>query len=169
MVKQYHDPSLRLNWHITFEQYFTNWWLCWWKIGIEIKMPSFGCKVLFCYVLTEKWQHRWIRTSRNFGLFGARTGLLHFVTIREDAFGEDYVLKFCGRTYSEVWQGKPRVTWHQIKPIYIWYLKLVVKHLHCINCLNSWPTNWITFWNQKLCSGTVFLNKNDETKNFPGL
>ena len=27
----------------------------------------------------------------------------------EDAFGEDYVLKFCGGTYSEVWQGKPRV------------------------------------------------------------
>ena len=32
-----------------------------------------------------------------------------FVTVREDAFGEDYVLKFCGGTYSEVWQGKPRV------------------------------------------------------------
>ena len=25
-----------------------------------------------------------------------------FVTVSEDAFGEDYELKFCGRTYSEV-------------------------------------------------------------------
>ena len=25
-----------------------------------------------------------------------------FVTVREDAFGEDYLLKFCGITYSEV-------------------------------------------------------------------
>ena len=32
-----------------------------------------------------------------------------FVTVGEDAFGEDYVLKFCGETYSGVWQGKPRV------------------------------------------------------------
>ena len=32
-----------------------------------------------------------------------------FVTVREDAFGEDYVLKFLVGTYSEVWQGKPRV------------------------------------------------------------
>ena len=32
-----------------------------------------------------------------------------FVTVGEDAFGEGYVLKFCGGTYSGVWQGKPRV------------------------------------------------------------
>ena len=32
-----------------------------------------------------------------------------FVTVGEDAFEEDYVLKFCGGTYSGVWQGKPRV------------------------------------------------------------
>ena len=32
-----------------------------------------------------------------------------FVAVREAAFGEDYVLEFCGETYSEVWQGQPRV------------------------------------------------------------
>ena len=32
-----------------------------------------------------------------------------FVTVGEDAFEEDYVLKFCGGTYSGVWQGKSRV------------------------------------------------------------
>ena len=26
--------------------------------------------------------------------------------------------------------------WRQIKPIYIWYLELVVKRFRCINCLN---------------------------------
>ena len=29
--------------------------------------------------------------------------------MQEAAFGEDYVLQFCGGKYSEVWQGKPRV------------------------------------------------------------
>ena len=32
-----------------------------------------------------------------------------FVTVGEDAFGEDYVLKFCGGTYLGLLQGKPRV------------------------------------------------------------
>ena len=32
-----------------------------------------------------------------------------FLTVGEDTFGEDYVLKFCGGTYSVVWQGKPKV------------------------------------------------------------
>ena len=32
-----------------------------------------------------------------------------FVIVREDAFEEDCVIKFCRGTYSEVWQGKPRV------------------------------------------------------------
>ena len=32
-----------------------------------------------------------------------------FETVEEDAFGENYLLKFCGGTYSEVGQGKPRV------------------------------------------------------------
>ena len=31
-----------------------------------------------------------------------------FVTVKEDAFEEDYVLKFCGGTYSEMRQRKPR-------------------------------------------------------------
>ena len=33
-----------------------------------------------------------------------------FVTVAEDAFGEDYVLRFSRGTYSGMWQGKPRVT-----------------------------------------------------------
>ena len=28
--------------------------------------------------------------------------------------------------------------WHQIKPIYMWYLDLVVKRFRQINCLNPW-------------------------------
>ena len=32
-----------------------------------------------------------------------------FVTVREDVFGEHYVLQFCGRAYSDVSQGKPKV------------------------------------------------------------
>ena len=31
------------------------------------------------------------------------------VTVREDAFEEGYVFKFCSGTYSEVLQGKPSV------------------------------------------------------------
>ena len=30
-----------------------------------------------------------------------------FLTVGEDAFGEEYVLKLCGGMYSGVWQGKP--------------------------------------------------------------
>ena len=30
-------------------------------------------------------------------------------SVQEAAFGEGYVSEFCGETYSEVWQGKPRV------------------------------------------------------------
>ena len=29
-------------------------------------------------------------------------------SVQEAAFGEGYVSEFCGETYSEVWQGKPR-------------------------------------------------------------
>ena len=54
----------------------------------------------------------------------------------------------------------------QIKPICWWYIDLVVKHLHCVNCLNTWATNCTTFWNQKLLYRTVFLHKNEETKEF---
>ena len=32
-----------------------------------------------------------------------------FVTVGQDAFGEDYALKLCGVMYSEVRQGKPGV------------------------------------------------------------
>ena len=32
-----------------------------------------------------------------------------FVTVKEDAFGQHYVLKFCGGTYSEVRQRKSTV------------------------------------------------------------
>ena len=39
-----------------------------------------------------------------------------FATVGKDAFGEDYVPKFYGGTYSGMWQGKPR---RQIKSVYI--------------------------------------------------
>ena len=66
------------------------------------------------------------------------------VTVREDAFEEGYVFKFCGGTYSEVLQGKPSVEVGQTKPIYMWYLSLVVKRLCCINCLNAEATTCAT-------------------------
>ena len=87
-----------------------------------------------------------------------------FVIVRENAFGEDKVLEFCGRMYSEVWQGKLRVGVASYKPVYMSYLNLVVKRLRWINCLNPWANNCTTFWNQKLCRGTVFLHKNDNMK-----
>ena len=68
----------------------------------------------------------------------------------------------CARENRE-WQ------WYQIKSIYSLHLDLVVKQLCYISCLNAWATNCATFRNQKLCCGTVFLQKNDETKNSSGL
>ena len=51
-----------------------------------------------------------------------------------------------------------------------WQLKnSILMKKHYINCLNAWATNCTTFRNQKLCCVTVFLHKNDETKNSPGL
>ena len=63
----------------------------------------------------------------------------------------------CARENRE-WQ------WYQIKSIYRLHLDLVVKQLYYISCLNC-----ATFRNQKLGCGTVFLHKNDETKNSSGL
>ena len=62
-----------------------------------------------------------------------------FVTVGEDAFGEDYVLKFCGGTYSGVLQGKLRVAVasDQVNLYMITRVCLRVKPLHCINCLNN--------------------------------
>ena len=68
-----------------------------------------------------------------------------FVTVRESAFGEDRVLESCGETYSEVCLGKLRVAVGSEKPVYMWYLNLVVKRLRGINCLNPWANNCVTF------------------------
>ena len=58
---------------------------------------------------------------------------------------------------------------YQIKSIYRLHLDLVFKQLYYISCLNACATNCTTFRNQKLCCGTVFLNKNHETENSSGL
>ena len=63
----------------------------------------------------------------------------------------------CDRENRE-WQ------WYQIKSIYRLHLDLVVKQLYYISSLN-----YVTFRNQKLGCGTVFLHKNDETKDPSGL
>ena len=68
-----------------------------------------------------------------------------FVTVRENVFGEDEVLEFCGETYSEVCKGKLRVVVTSEKPVYMWYQNLIVKRLRCINCLNPWTNNCATF------------------------
>ena len=80
-----------------------------------------------------------------------------FVTVRENAFGEEKVLEFCGGTYSEVRQGKLRVVVASKKPVYVCYLNLVVKHLHFLIVPHS-----------ESC-GIVFLPKYDKTKNSSGL
>ena len=59
--------------------------------------------------------------------------------------------------------------WRQVKSIYRLYLDLVDEQICYNNCSNAWATNCATFKNQKLCYGTVFLHKNDETKNSSGL
>ena len=59
--------------------------------------------------------------------------------------------------------------WYQIKSICKLHLDLVVKQLYYIICLNACATNCATFRNQKLCFGTAFLHKNDETDNSSGL
>ena len=59
--------------------------------------------------------------------------------------------------------------WYQIKSIYRLNLDLVVKQLYYISCVNSCATSCATFRNQKLCCGTVFLHKKDETNNSSGL
>ena len=68
----------------------------------------------------------------------------------------------CDRENQEWW-------WCQIKSIYRLHLDLVVRQLCYISCLNASATNCATSRNQNLCCGTVFLHKNDETKNSSGL
>ena len=68
-----------------------------------------------------------------------------FVIVREVAFGEDYVLEFCGETYSEMLQENRGWQCRQIRIIYRWYLGLIVKSLCCITCLNAWATNCASF------------------------
>ena len=70
---------------------------------------------------------------RIFSLLHGRLGLFHFVTLREAAFGEDYMPEFCGGKYSQVTPGKRRVAVASDQPIYRCYLDLVVKRLHFLN------------------------------------
>ena len=87
------------------------------------------------------------------------------MVVGEVVFGEDNVLEFCGGTYSEVDRENREWRWCQTKSVYRLHLDLVVKQLCYISCLNAFATNCATFRNQKLCCDTVFLHKNDETKN----
>ena len=64
-------------------------------------------------------------------------------------------LNFVGERTRKCDKENRELQWRQIKAIYRLYLDLVVKQL----CYND------TFRKQKLCCGTVFLHKNDETKN----
>ena len=60
-----------------------------------------------------------------------------FLTVGEDAFGEEYVLKLCGGMYSGVWQGKPSGGGIRSSQFIYDSQSLLVKHLRCINCLNA--------------------------------
>ena len=63
-----------------------------------------------------------------------------FVTVREDAFEEGYVFKFCRGTYSEVLGEKLRMEVASDQTNLNVMLRFVVKRLHCTDCLNSWAT-----------------------------
>ena len=71
-----------------------------------------------------------------------------FVTVKEDALGQ---LEICGGTYSEVWQGKPRVamTSDQTSLDVVPRLGSWVSSLHLL--FKSLATNCTTFWSLKLC------------------
>ena len=72
--------------------------------------------------------------------------------VREAIFGEDYVLEFCGATYSEVRWGKPKVA--------------VVSDQVFTGC------NSATMPLSEIKSYVVVMSfyiKNDETKNSSGL
>ena len=82
-------------------------------------------------------------------------------------------LNFVGEHAQKCDQENREWWWRQIKSIYRLYPDLVVNSMllkkHYTNCLSAWATNCATFRNQKFCCGTVFLHKNDETKNSSGL
>ena len=78
-------------------------------------------------------------------------------------------LNFVGERTQKCDRENREWRWRQIMSVSRLYLDLAVKQLYYLNCLNAWATNYATFRNQNLCCGTVFLHKNDETKNFPGL
>ena len=132
-----------------------------------IKDSSFGCKMILWCVLMEKCQFWGNRTARIYSPFTGRLGLLKV----RDCKGEDCVWR---RPWAQIlWgnilrtvTGKTKsVWWLQIKQNNRRYLNSVVYGFYCINCLNACAT----FWNQKLWCVTLFLNKNDETKNSLGL
>ena len=58
----------------------------------------------------------WIGTSGILAFLVVDHACFIFVTVREAAIGEDYVLELFEGTYSDVWQGKLRVAmaWDQI-------------------------------------------------------
>ena len=78
-------------------------------------------------------------------------------------------LNFVGERTQKCDRKNREWPWRQIISICRLYLDLVVKQLCYINCLNAWATSCATFRNQKLCCGTVFLDKNDERKTSSGL
>ena len=82
-------------------------------------------------------------------------------------------LNFVGERAQKCDEENREWRWCQIKSIYRLYPDVVVNSMllkkHYTNCLSAWATNCATFRNRKLCCGTVFLHKNDETKNSLGL
>ena len=86
-----------------------------WKsyLGIDLtyklKSPVSAAKYIFLVLLRKNGSSGELGHQGFLTLLMAEYAFFMFVTVGEDAFGEEYVLKFCERTYSEVWQGKPRV------------------------------------------------------------
>ena len=78
-------------------------------------------------------------------------------------------LNFVGERTQKCDRENRERRWRQILSICRLYLDFIVKQFCYINCLNAWATHCATYRNQKLCCGTVFLDKNDEQKTSSGL
>ena len=76
----------------------------------KLKSPVSAAKYLFGVVLRKNGSLDGLDHQGFLALLVVEQVCYMFVTVKEDAFRENYVVKFCGVMYIELWQGKPKVT-----------------------------------------------------------